>query len=618
MVTERQTPQEPDATSTTTVTPQNSTSSSKEKKKHRQDRCRPDWDYVVHRYSLTPIGPIPPAIHLIAEHSRVLWNTLVTIQHRFDYEIRRALTTPPPDPTPHDLQVRQDFSDAYDAITRAEKQVDAAYRILKDTRIRTKSETQEDVKGAEQTVMAAKADRSHAWQRLASTKRHHRDDHTTITGPIYQERERTQKAAITSVTTLPYDIREAIENHYKTAVTLCYKSKGEHGMPRYHDETDHVLLRWKHRKRGVPVPSLATHATAGNKLSLDPVPSSAYAGVNGDKNPRARRKQRLTRGRFLLPVPYADVTLHFRAMLHRPLPSNAYLKCVEIVGKRQAWPRPTHPANGWEFYLCLALEIPPTPVPTHPSARIGTLAVNWTHLPLSETQKHEAIRVATITDSLGAVEYIDLPITHLWAGQFAEDPRKPEKKLRAIPEPYIDGWPALDRLQSQYISQATNQVKAVIAQHKDAWPTLPQSTQDILVGFTKLGSRGLLRLADEFRSTPTLSPAAQDILKALDTWIPRNAYLRRLHATFAARLSRYRHWYYEQAARRLCQTYRALHITRPTLKPTRSKKQDRTNKETASNRYKGWAAPGEFLDILEIMGKKFGTDLLGIKKGEIL
>jgi hypothetical protein len=327
------------------------------------------------------------------------------------------------------------------------------------------------------------------------------------------------------------EVLERFETACRTAA--C----GERGWPKHQCETSSVMIPHRYSDGGIP-PERLFHPN--RRLALRPVPVEAYADSR-----RESIRMRLTRGTFGFPGGHIE----FETILHRPIPSNTFVKRTAWIGKR-------HAIKGWRWFITIAVEEPPATIQT--SNKAVAIELGWRAF-------RDAIRVAVMVDQEGLVQELRLPF---------EAARSHERR-HSIPS----GWRDLATIDSQIANR--------LARVKEELRELPgpECCRAELKDLPNMSAGRLVRLLDQLDRDRAWPEAAA----LLRRWKSENDRLRSIKASLSERLIGRRRWIYRNFAARVCRCYQTI-IIKPV--PIRRLSRLGPGLDSAA-RYRHWASPAE-------------------------
>jgi hypothetical protein len=314
-------------------------------------------------------------------------------------------------------------------------------------------------------------------------------------------------------------------------------ARGERGWPRSQCEIWSLMIPHRYGNGGIPAASLFR---ANRRLTLRPVPLEAYADSK-----RETVRMRLTRGTFGFP----DGSIDFETILHRPIPSNAFVKRTAWIGRR-------HPIKGWRWFITITVEEPP--VIAHKSDKAVAIELGWRAL-------DDAIRVAVMVDQDGLVQDLRLPF----------DAARSHERRHSIPS----GWHDLATLDSR-IANLLSSAKAELQEL-----TRPDCCRAQMADPASMPAGMLVRLLDHLDEN-RIWPEAAAVLRR---WKTENDRLRSMKASLSERLIGRRRWIYRNFAAHVCRDYQTIIIK---SLPIQRLSLHRTGPDAAS-RYRQWASPAE-------------------------
>lgn len=189
----------------------------------------------------------------------------------------------------------------------------------------------------------------------------------------YAERDAFARAQVEE---LPDELGETLLDR----LSACYKRlKTGGGLPRRKRGLKHFCLHHRFTGGGLPVERLTSERA--RRFRWLPPAAAVYQPQIGRKNPRALRRQRVAPCWFRV----GEEILKLNAVLHRPLPADAIVKRVALVGRKPSVAMP------WELALNVTVEVPKAEAPAGGGGVCG-IDVGWRKL------DDERMRVAVLYD----------------------------------------------------------------------------------------------------------------------------------------------------------------------------------------------------------------------------
>lgn len=318
-----------------------------------------------------------------------------------------------------------------------------------------------------------------------------------------------------------------------------------------------------HRFTGGGTTTMALTSERNKRFYMAPVPDSAYKD-----NTAERKRARLTHGRFGLDD---GQSIEFKAVVHRPLPVEAWVKAV-------AWSGEFIPAKReWEWNVVISVESPrvSTRATTGRSAGVD---VGWRRM-VDRENGTEYLRIGMLADSDGALFELRLPLE----AETSHD--------RRHANPYTS-WRGLADMDTR-IAFVLDNMKARLK------PLRRQTT--LLKGLTLMRQGGLIRTLALARTE------LPEIVPMLEEWKVENDRLRSWRQSLYARLTRRREWLYRNLVRWIADNYDEVAIEDIKVKPMIEEKKKKEKKNFALEAARRWhqtAATGEFLANLKQAAEK--------------
>jgi len=298
----------------------------------------------------------------------------------------------------------------------------------------------------------------------------------------------------------------------------------------------------------------------GQRVHLEPVSPEAF-----DPRVPQRQRKRLSRttGAFLV----GDSSLSLQLILHRPLPTKAYLKAATLIGRREGGaigprfhPNGHSPAEPWRWSLHLTLETPPSgKVSREKAGPIAVLNV------ASQFIDENHLRIALLTDVSGREEAIFLP------------------------SGILRSWRYKRALQSK-TNQFLTETKTRLRETPDREQFSPAARR-LLARLDAVRAPGLWRLLALLESEAQKSEACT----LLQRWAGRSARLQRETRGLERRYLHHRDWFYRNTALQLCRRYQRLVLTTTSLGESDTSHQ--------------LAAPSRFITFLLQTAKKTNAEV---------
>lgn len=480
---------------------------------HMRQRKRADWTICVYKYWVqlqhSTWEQLPEGVRREAEAMRALWNQLVETFVRYQAEYRR-LTSP---------------------VTQL-------------------GATQASSHRAARQVCAPAAEAQHV-----------RAEGLRL--PFSQLRRRFLNEAYCLAADCPatWANKEFILHQFLTAVTRFVKKQG--GLPeRRAGVPGEVHFRHRFTDGGIPVARIFGR---GQRVHLDPVSPAVY-----DATLSQRQRKRLARTGGVFQV--GDTVLSFRTILHRPLPQNAYVKAVALIGRqvmaagyrkhcRGGSPTPAR----WVWSLHLTLEVPPQQVAVQ-----------------SEGKPIAVLRLAC-----------ELQDGRLQIGTLLDATERRERLF--FPQKILAAWQHRCHLQRQG-DRGVGETKERLRELART-ETLPLAARRAIAHIGAMRSVGLWRLLQVLEA----AGATGAVMETLRNWADRSTRLYREARGLERRYLGHREWFYHILACQLCSRYRQIVVVTP---PPSAGQEE----ETAA--YRHLAALSHLVLFLRRAAVKTGTELI--------
>src|SRR5207244_749849 len=119
--------------------------------------------------------------------------------------------------------------------------------------------------------------------------------------------------------------------------------------PKVHRGRTKISIPYRFTSSGIPVPTLFRTKYHNRRIiSIAPVPKEAFATHPGKHSPtHTARRLQVTYGKLYV----NSAPIRFKCILHRQLPSEAMIKRINWVGRKNIF--------GWRWALDIVVEIPP-------------------------------------------------------------------------------------------------------------------------------------------------------------------------------------------------------------------------------------------------------------------
>lgn len=365
--------------------------------------------------------------------------------------------------------------------------------------------------------------------------------------------------------------KQFVATQFQTAVSRFFKGKSRPPR-RKTGELQRVHFYHRFTEGGLPIAQLFGR---GRRLHLAPPQSDVMTSACFQQQSKERTQ---TTGVFQI----GDESLSFDTIIHRPLPSPAYLKAATLVGQQiersgyRLQPSGGHhtPAR-WRWSLHLTLEI--SSLVSTPSEKIAQEAVVVVNCQFTNT---EQLRIAVLTDTHGRAEPIVLPLAI-----FQEWQRKRVLQSKA------------DRLLLE------TKVRLKSLEYLDR---LPSAAPPLLAHLEASRAPGLWRLLDFLER----SGHSGSSLSVLQQWADHSTKLLQEARGLERRYLGHRDWFYRNTALQLCQRYQRLSIV---LSGSTLNAEEKgvysfpTSTELGTCQH--LAAPARFVSFLQHAAKKTNTEI---------
>lgn len=361
--------------------------------------------------------------------------------------------------------------------------------------------------------------------------------------------------------------KQFVTTQFFAALTRYFKKQGDPPRPR-HGEFRELHFHHRFTEGGLPVERIFGHS---QRLSLVPVAPETFSPELSQ-----RQQKRLARTSGVFQV--NGCAVKFNTILHRPFPSNAYLKAAALIGKRTA-PHGYHEDSTgghatpprWQWSLQLTLEIPPLHHSVQEHKTTAALQIR------SELIDERHVSFAIVTDPTGREEMLFLP------------------------EEILDAWHHKLSLQRQ----AHQLLEVTRQQLQDIPPAKqPPGTHQRFAHLNGARAPSLWRLLHTLED----EGAAHGALPILRHWASSSTKLLREARGVEQHSLGHRDWYYHNVAHQLCHRYKQIVISGsgPEGTPTQEHLHTASGPEKL-RRYQQLAAPARFLSFLQQAAGKTGT-----------
>lgn len=340
------------------------------------------------------------------------------------------------------------------------------------------------------------------------------------------------------------------------------------GWPRSSGDVDRVMFvlkRWT--GGGGPLKNLWNRALTGVAMT-QPV-ATAYRDAL-----RETRRQRLTRGHTDL----FGERVELEVLAHRSIPPDAILKRAQLCGERIG--------VRWEWALIVIVEEPPVPQPERPGR--AEIRLGWTRV-------GEHLRIATVTPDDGEPWEILLPL--------APSSSRRARQWGRWFDPSLGGISDLDARIAKELDAAKETVTPLLA---GTLYTIYDRTRDA-------GLLRRLRKLDAAAAEHPLPESVESARQALRAWAPSHERWRSIRREAFRWWVRRRRNIYEQYALDLCRRYgtlvdsKALNLAKLARGKRGKGRPDDAYALDAGDKYRQWAAPGEFRLIVKRAAARLGT-----------
>lgn len=386
--------------------------------------------------------------------------------------------------------------------------------------------------------------------------------------------------------------------------TTCKNMKNGGKPPRKHFKLEKIAIPLRFSGGGLPVERIFSRRSGVETISILAIDAEAYMS-----NKNEYRRQRTSSGMFGLPIPVGKnpngttkcnfVPLQYKIGLHREIPTGAIVKKTVIIGKKDIF--------GWRWQLDLICEIPTSNIKVVRSDRVAALDIGW--------RKFESyIRIGMVSDLEGNAVELRLPTN------------VQNKSINSYNDKY--GFTILQTFDDIIVAQSrldklTDQVKEDIKdivqiELNEAISSSFQSEenklllQEIKRSFTyiqKMRQGGIVRLS-RMLVQAGIAPGA---VKIIQDWLAENDRLARRIQAGKYRIVGQRQWLYYNIANWLCRRYGKIVWEGDLNIKQMAEAEDKSKQLSAADRYRHYAAIGEFRRILKLTAAKHETVIVGVK-----
>lgn len=387
---------------------------------------------------------------------------------------------------------------------------------------------------------------------------------------------------------LNWECREFVLDKFRLAVrTAITRIKqgvppAQAGFPKPRSRLRKIAIPHRYTGGGVPIADLIQPqpAKSAKRFWLQPVLARAYLD-----NARRHKRLRYSQGFFGL----GGARIPFRVLLHRPLPPEAIVKQVILIGQHR---RPF----GWEWAVALICELPLSPAPSPRTGRMCGLDLGW--------RKFDTyLRIGMLVDNTGHVIELRLPLAMpnrrtRQFNQWIEQASRPEA------DKIYESWDDL-RAAASRADQALEWTKAQVAQRAETME-LPDDIRASLEQITTMRQGGLMRLLRALQE----AGVGQELQTLILAWKARQEQAQRRMQSARVRFVRRRQSLYHNVAAWIAKTYDIIAWESGLGIKVMAEEEEKATVLKQADRYRHMAAIGEFKDLLRQQVKKRQAQLI--------
>jgi hypothetical protein len=361
--------------------------------------------------------------------------------------------------------------------------------------------------------------------------------------------------------------KQFVTTQFQTAVSRFFKGKSRPPR-RKTGELQRVHFHHRFTEGGLPIAQLFGRS---RRLHLASPQSDVMTSACFQQQPHKRIQ---TTGIFQV----GDETLSFDTIIHRPLPSTAYLKAATLVGQQieksgyrlQLSGDGHHTPARWRWSLHLTLEIP------HFMENLDGKPEQEAVLDVDCQFTHsEQFRIAKLTDTNGREESIVLPLA------------------------IFQEWQRKRALQSK-VDKLLVDTKMRLKNLENVEPQ-PLSTASLFAHLESSRAPGLWRVLEVLERSGHSGLS----LSVLQQWADYSTKLLHEARGLERRYLGHRDWFYRNTALHLCQRYQRLSI----ILPEEEKGDSSFSTSPELGTYQHLAAPARFVAFLQHAAKKTNTEI---------
>ncbi|MBI4468182.1 MAG: transposase [Acidobacteria bacterium] len=375
---------------------------------------------------------------------------------------------------------------------------------------------------------------------------------------------------------LNWECREFLFDRFRSAVqraihaTVHGGQDAQVGTPQRRSRLTNIVIPHRYSQGGIPAANLlqARPRRSLRRFWTKPVPQQAYID-----NSRKSKRLRYTEGFFGLD----GERMTFRTMLHRPVPAEAFIKTVNLIGNHRG-------QIGWEWSIAIVCELPPSAVPESTGRTCG-LDLGWRRF-------GSYLRIGMLVGHTGEVAELRLPLD-MSSRPTRDFGRWIERSGRPNADRIYESWEEIREATSR-ADQSFESLKAEIAR-RAAGPEWPENLRNKFSAITELGQAALLQFQRELQE----AEAGPEIRQLISAWRVNDARLRRRIHCARMRFGRRRHWLYQNLAAWLATNYDTISWEADLGIRKMSEDGSKKGRLRLADRNRRIAAIGEFRKILK-------------------
>lgn len=362
---------------------------------------------------------------------------------------------------------------------------------------------------------------------------------------------------------LNYDSAPAVLDRFMVTHRRCFKAPprkdGSRPHPRMQHRLERVMLSHHYGGGGIPLAKLCSPRADVFAFSRFPQASEYTTPA------------RMVPGRCRI----SGVSFQFRALLHRPVPSDVIVKRVAWCGERECPPR-----HDWRWSVAITVEEPP---------REQVVLERRAALDLGWRKFEDYIRIGMLRDEGGDFIELRLPL----------DMSTAQRRRQGYPANHTD----LRELEGEIGNEVENvktQLRGLAEQGL--------ITKSELAHLTQSRQGALVRLLHTWQREEQYPEG----IAVLERWRGRNDHLQGIYNLRMEQVTRRRQWYYRNLAVWLCKTFGSLAWEGDLSVKQMAEEEDKGHALDAADRYRQMAAIGELRLYLKEAAAKYGCTLVNV------